>query len=224
MTRAALNPRSGNKKTGPIITWETSSETCPPTCGAFRECYAKSNHSVKHWKMLDSGARGFEFSEFLARLEALPAGALARGNQWGDQPGMGEALHVSEFRALVSRAGRLRAWSYSHKPLTPEIVSEYRSACVLGYVVNVSADGLVDADAKASSGLPTVVILPTGAPEVLHTPAGRRVVVCPAQTGSVTCETCGSGRPLCYRADRNYLIGFRAHGQSAKRLSLKVIS
>lgn len=225
--RAALNYPSGNAKTGPIATWETSSDTCPPTCGLRSACYAKSWPAVHHWEGLDSGRRGLEFTAFLDALERLPAGVLARGNQWGDQPGDGTTLDVAAFRALVARAGRLRAWSYTHYPLTAGTVRELRSAMALGYVVNASADDISQADEKAATGLPTVVVLACDAPKVSRTPAGRRVVVCPAQTNEgTTCATCGNGRPLCARADRDYLIGFRAHGsrnRMAERVALRVV-
>lgn len=221
--RAALNPRSGNAKTGPIAVWETSSDTCPRSCGQWSTCYAKQHHASRHWARLDSGERGVSFPAFLEALERLPAGGLARGNQWGDQPGDGESLDVPAFRALVSRASRLRAWSYSHYPLTLETVREFRSAAALGYTVNASADTISEADAKAATGLPTVVVLPSDAPKVGATPAGRRVVVCPAQTSErVTCETCGNGRPLCYRAERDYVIGFRAHGAKAGEITRRL--
>ena len=238
--RAALNPCSGNEKTGPIITWETSSGTCPPTCGQFDRCYAKFHHTKRHWIKLDLGQRGYTFALFLDKLMDLDADQLARGNQWGDQPGDGTYLDVPAFRALVARVGRFRAWSYAHYPLTPNTIREFRSATALGYTVNVSADTLAQADEKAATGLPTVVTIDGHAkgcpmtrkkeergnctcPKTLETPMGQRVVVCPAQLFlDMTCAKCGNGKPLCYRKDRAYIIGFRAHGAGANK-KLRVI-
>lgn len=222
--RAALNPKSGNEKTGPIITWETSSGTCPPTCGQYDRCYAKFHHAKIHWVRLDLGKRGYTFPVFLDRLLELPPGQLARGNQWGDQPGDGTTLNIPAFRALVARVSRFRAWSYTHYPLTPETVRELRSATALGYTVNVSADTLEQAEEKALTGLPVVVTVDPKTEPVSYTPRlGLKVVICPAQTKeNVTCKSCGNGVPLCYRPKRKYVIGFRAHGPGARK-SLRVV-
>lgn len=238
---AALNVQSGNAKTGPIATRETTSNTCPPTCGMRDACYAKAWPAVKHWEALDTGQRGVAWQEFLARLLLLPAGSLCRGNQWGDQPGDGATIDVPAFRALVAHVGHLICWSYTHYPLTFANVRELRSAVALGYVVNASADHIAQADEKAATGLPTVVALPhaAGCPartdtaalctcaRTEQTPAGRKIVVCSAQTkADVTCKTCGGGTPLCARAERPYLVGFRVHGfarRRAERIALNVV-
>jgi len=55
-------------------------------------------------------------------------------------------------------------------------------------------------------------------PKVSHTPAGRLIVVCEAQTREeITCESCGNFEPWCSRADRDFIVGFRAHGSKAKQ-------
>ena len=55
-----------------------------------------------------------------------------------------------------------------------------------------------------------------GTPNVSYTPAGYKVVACPAEKSKrVTCATCA----LCQKADRPYIIGFRAHGSRKKLVS-----
>ena len=81
-----------------------------------------------------------------------------------------------------------------------------------GFTVNLSADDAGEADTLAETGLPVCAIVPRDCPELAYTPAGRTIVVCPAQTrDNITCMTCG----LCARADRSVIIGFRAHGTRA---------
>ena len=78
---------------------------------------------------------------------------------------------------------------------------------------DLSADDAGEADTLAATGQPTVCIVPIDTPSKTTTPAGRPIIVCPAQTREdVTCQTCG----LCARADRTVIIGFRAHGTRAK--------
>jgi len=48
------------------------------------------------------------------------------------------------------------------------------------------------------------------------TPAGRKVVVCPAtQRDDVTCESCR----LCARINRSVIVGFPAHGAGARKVN-----
>jgi len=57
------------------------------------------------------------------------------------------------------------------------------------------------------------VVVPIDTPEKTYTPEGRKIIVCPAQSrDDVTCKSCG----LCARADRDAIIGFRAHGTREK--------
>jgi hypothetical protein len=64
-------------------------------------------------------------------------------------------------------------------------------------------------------------------PKTSHTPAGRLIVVCEAQTREeITCESCGNFEPWCSRSGRDFIVGFRAHGSKAKqtdKLARKVI-
>ncbi|CAB4163237.1 hypothetical protein UFOVP806_4 [uncultured Caudovirales phage] len=152
---------------------------------------------------------------FIASVSSLPMGYKFRHNQAGDLPGSNNKVSAPMLRqlsgAIKSRA--LKAWTYTHKPLTRANLAAIREANESGFAVNLSADNLAEADRKAATGLPTVVILPRSAPATVYTPAGRKVVTCPAQTrAGTTCATC----MLCAKVNRSVIIGFRAHGTGAK--------
>ncbi len=84
-----------------------------------------------------------------------------------------------------------------------------------GFTVNLSADTLADADRLTALNIgPVVTLLPESQTVNTKTPAGRKVVVCPAAVrDGISCETCG----LCARAGRDYVIGFPVHGTSKKK-------
>lgn len=76
-----------------------------------------------------------------------------------------------------------------------------------------------DPHALADLGIgPVVVTLPESAPVLPRTPAGRPVVVCPAQTAGRTCAKCMA----CARADRAVVIGFRAHGVARRQVTARL--
>ena len=105
-----------------------------------------------------------------------------------------------------------------------------------GFTVNLSADTVTEADELAALGIgPVVSILPEeygrkankgefteslaeyrARPAELPrtTPAGRKVVVCPAQyLDAKSCADC----KLCSHANRTAIVGFAAHGQSKRK-------
>ena len=84
------------------------------------------------------------------------------------------------------------------------------------FTVNLSGNSPAHADQLAELGIaPVVCVLPANATGKLKTPAGRPIIICPAQTSdSTTCATCG----LCaVRDPRRPIVGFIAHGSGAKR-------
>jgi hypothetical protein len=219
-----LIPKSRNAKTGPIPVSTTSSETCPPSCAFFgRGCYAQATSYIHHlWKRLDGGDYKFALSwkEFLAEIRQLPPGALWRHNQAGDLPGAGDTLDTKALGALVEATAHARGFTYTHKPLTR---SAERTAVAAanrnGFVINLSGNNPTHADTLADLQVgPVVTVLPDSihGNMTLHTPAGRRIVVCPATyRDDITCASCR----LCAVADRKVVVGFPAHGASHKRVS-----
>lgn len=213
--------KSSNAKTGPIPVSTTSAETCPPAC-PFRGsgCYAESGPLALHWRAVTRGERGDSWRAFIGQVSQLPDGQIWRHNQAGDLPGTGARIDASKLAQLVAAnvTAGARGFTFTHKPMTAANRAAVRAANAAGFTVNLSANNLTHADTLAALNVaPVVTVLPADAPAVTHTPHGRRVVVCPAQTrDKVTCASCG----LCARRDRRGLIiGFRAHGSSHKKVA-----
>lgn len=228
-----VTPRSANAKTGPIVVTTSSGTTCPPACPLKRTCYAKGGPLALHWAAVTRGERGEPWKRFLADLsDALakaPRGQVWRHNQAGDLPGAGDRIDREALAALIATnaTADARGFTYTHKPL---IAADARGKAALaaanlaavveananGFTINASANNLAHVDALADvidGRAPIVVVVAADAPPTLSTPAGRKVVVCPAQQREgVTCATCR----LCARADRKVVVGFRAHGTGAR--------
>lgn len=234
--RYHVTPRSANAKTGPIVVTTSSAKTCPPACPFTRTCYAKGGPLAIHWRAVTLGERGAPWKRFLVNLaDALakaPRGQTWRHNQAGDLPGQGDKIDAAalESLAVVNAQAGARGFTYTHKPLiaadapnAPALAAANLAAVVAanaaGFTINASANNLGHADALADAlagRAPVVVVVAADAPATLATPAGRKVVVCPAQQREgVTCATCR----LCSRADRSAIIGFRAHGSGARHFA-----
>jgi hypothetical protein len=209
-----LAPRSRNAKTGPIPVSTTSADTCPDACPLKAGgCYAVANfHLRQHWNKVTNGKRGEDYDTFLGKIAALPGGQLWRHNQAGDLPGAGDTIDITALARLVEANAGRRGFTYTHKPPVGENAPAIADANARGFTINLSANNLRHADELASLGIaPVVTVLPSDARghRNIQTPAGRRVVVCPAiYREDVTCASCG----LYQRADRPVIIGFPAHG------------
>jgi hypothetical protein len=209
--------KSENKKLGPIPASMIERATCPPSC-AFMDngCYGEHGPIAWTWKKLSSYSIGMPWGDFLDRVFSLPAGQLWRHAQVGDLPGRGDQIDHCRLEDLVTVNHGKRGFTYTHKPLTTTSNREaIAKANAGGFVVNLSANNLKQADEYTDLGIaPVVTALPRQVEGKVFTPAGRPVVVCPAQThDNVTCMTCR----LCARPERP-IIGFLAHGSGAKRV------
>jgi hypothetical protein len=212
-----LTLKSGNEKTGPIPVSTSSANTCPDACPLKAGgCYAKGWPLVRHWAKVSDGAAGGTLDTFVGEVEALPAGQLWRHNQAGDLPGEDDAIDGSALLKIVRANVGKRGFTYTHKPMTRDNARHVAHANRHGFMINLSADNLAEADELAALAIaPVVAILPsdTTAAHVL-TPQGRRVVVCPAQRkDDITCAKC----QLCAKGDRATIVGFLAHGVSIKK-------
>jgi len=217
-----LSPQSSNVKTGGIPVTTSPNTTCPTTSCPLRGkgCYAEQGPLAWHWRKVNEGKRGVAWLDFLILISSIAPGSLWRHNQAGDLPGDGDDIDSKMLSQLVrAQAGR-RGWTYTHKPVVGDSPQSSGNRAAVrfanrnGFRVNLSADTLSEADelAEVDCG-PVVVVLPSDSPHTVKTPAGRKVVVCPAQRGDVTCADCG----LC-AASRSVIVGFLAHGRSAKRV------
>ena len=107
------------------------------------------------------------------------------------------------------------AWTYSHFDFT-SFVRQSNDKCVINY----SADNLENAKRGLKSGFPTTFHVSEDEKEKYH--KQKEFVICPEQLSNIegkekfTCSSCGNGRPLCARADRDYIIVFLEHGQKSK--------
>lgn len=204
--------QSANMKTGPIPVTYSERDTCPPSCPHYRaDCYAEDYCTRMTWDKV--AQRGQDLAGLCLAIDQLPPGQLWRHNVAGDLPGTGEDLDPVALGQIVRANIGRRGFTYTHKK-SADALHWASMATQWGFTVNLSADDVGEADALAEAQAgPVVAIVPMDTPEKTFTPAGRTVIVCPAQTrDNVTCATCG----LCARADRSVIVGFRAHGSRAR--------
>ena len=216
-----LTPVSSNAKTGPIPVSTSHKETCPDACPLkAKGCYAAGGPSHIHWRAVTEGKRGGDWEHFLLQVKAIRKGSLWRHNQAGDLPGNGDTVNVRQVMELAQANKGRRGFTYTHYDVLNNEVNRVNieAANVAGFTVNLSGNNVQHADQlKAMNIAPVVTILPMDAPNTFTTPAGNKVVACPAEkSDKVNCANCG----LCQIADRQYIIGFRAHGVSKKHVDL----
>jgi hypothetical protein len=144
--------------------------------------------------------------------------------QAGDLPGIGNDINFDQVVQLVEALQGLEAWGYTHKPVigNRDNAEAVKYCNDHGIAMNLSANNLKHADELIDLGIgPVAVTLPKGCLQKdIKTPRGKRVILCPAVTGNITCNTCGGKKgALCYRVDRDYVVGFPAHGSGEKKVS-----
>lgn len=208
---------SANKKTGPIPVTMTTRDSCPDSCQLKgRGCYAETGPTNWQWAALDRGRNALCLDMLTRQIRALPGGQLWRHNVAGDLPGDSETI---DGRALarIARANRgRRGFTYTHKRMTRDNLRAVTAATAAGFTVNLSANNAAQADTLAAHGLPVVVVISSKAAKVSHTPAGHKIVQCPAENSArITCANCG----LCALADRPYMIGFKPKGVRQKQVN-----
>jgi len=88
-------------------------------------------------------------------------------------------------------------------------------------VINFSTESPAAAAASIYNGVPSVVVLREDYWQDKKTqsaPFDVKIVRCPAEyREGFSCRDCGNGVPLCARLDRDYIIGFTAHGPSKRK-------
>jgi len=216
--RVHLSLKSANVKTGPIPVSTTERDSCPSDCAMRSECYAASGPLALHWAAVSAGTRGTDWGRFCQSIEALPEGQLWRHNQAGDLPQINGTVDAVKLGQLVAANRGKRGFTYSHHRDRASL-GWIRHANEWGFTVNLSANDLRDADTLADTGAgPVVVVLPSTQSQNTVTPAGRRVVVCPAtQRADISCATC----QLCQR-QRDTIVGFPAHGSRHRVINLRL--
>ena len=235
-TNAHFTAQSSNAKTGSVAGTTISDDSCPDSCALkFRRdtagnievdaagkprrgpCYAKHGPIGMHWSMVSSGKRGGNYRVTLDNLRSVPRKRLIRHKFAGDDPHVNGAVIKSDYLYKVECTGRNPHIDYTHHEPTPHNLAVWKAGRDRGFIQNLSADTVADADIKYDTGFPITVVLPLDAPKVSYTPAGRKIVCCPAESSSVQCLDC----KLC-ASERPYIIGFRAHGTMKKSLSKSI--
>ena len=230
MEKFLITHKSGNRITGPIMITTSPRTTCPLAC-PFRKdghsaeaglCYAEHGHLGHYiWSGLDKTRAGqmisgripvYSFTQLREAITALPEGTLWRHNQAGDLPSDDmKTIARDRLRQLVAANKGRRGFTYTHFDVVKNRANRatVREANADGFTINLSADTLAEADelADAECG-PVTVVLSALQMENTITPAGRKVVICPARVRhDMTCATCG----ICAQ-QRKAIIGFPALG------------
>jgi len=170
-----------------------------------------------HWQRVTNGDNATTWQAFCQAIAALPAGQLWRHNQAGDLPGIGDRIDQKALSDLIDANHNRRGFTYTHKPVLGRNADNraiIARANKEGFTINLSANDLGHADRLADLHIgPVVTVLPKDQTTNTVTPAGHKVVICPAtQRDDVTCQSCG----LCAR-QRECIVGFPAHGISARK-------
>ena len=87
-------------------------------------------------------------------------------------------------------------------------------------VINFSTESPAAAAAAILKGVPSVLVIRDDywqGKKNQSAPFGVSIVRCPAEYQNMSCNDCGNGEPLCARMDRNYIIGFTAHGPNKRK-------
>ena len=237
--RYHLSFASGNSKTGPMPVSSSPRSDCPRDCPLYeRGCYGLSGRIVWHWKKVSEGERGVTWEAFLDLVRSLPRESMWRHNQVGDLPQTDGLIDTERLRELVRANKGRRGFTYTHhSPWRGENGAAIAEANQKGFTVNLSADGLREADELSALGVGPVVSVISreygrkgrkGAwlesiaewrkrvrTLGMRTPAGRSVQVCPATVGDITCAQCG----ICARRERRErVIVFPAHGNQWRKV------
>ena len=221
--RFHLSRVSSNAKTGPIPVSTSSRATCPAAC-PFRGagCYGDNYPLRHHWDAVTAGDRGVPLAEFLVAIASLPAGQLWRHNQAGDLPHTAGRISRRFLRGLIAANRGRRGYTYTHHNMAlGENLALVRQANRNGLTVNVSTESELAADAVVAAGLPAVIAVPsTETRTAWDTPAGYRVVVCPAQRdgSTVDCASC----QICHKRPAGLIVAFLAHGTSKAKANAAI--
>ena len=231
ITKFQLTPKSRNRKTGPIATIRSSSNTCPNTC-PFNNgggCYAASGPEAIHWRKLDESQKPEHVSGWLGlsdqfRAAKLKPGTLLRLNTAGDLPMLpttGEILgNVVDLMRATFEHHKVVPFTYTHHRQSEHNLAVVERQNRAGFTVNLSCDSEERASMMHQRGFPSVCVVPANDTRTSwHDRDGVRFVTCPAQTGDTTCDRCR----LCAKADRGAVVAFRAHGNKSEKISERLV-
>ena len=176
---------------------------------------------------MSNGQRGGSWSDLTNFVSGLAAGTMYRHNQSGDffydtdDQGR-ELINLAMLKQLVdaNKASGAKGYTYSHHKLNTHNKEALKYANTNGFTVNASCETMSQADDVISAGVPAVCVVDNSQPVPARTPAGHKVVVCPAQTSDTDCKSCG----LCAKNldRRSCVVAFLSHGNGAKKVNRKL--
>lgn len=213
--------KKGNTKIGNMPVTRSPQINCPDTCSLKNNgCYAENHFLGVVWKK--DLEKGFMFNDLINAVKKLPKNTLWRHNEAGDlsQDGNGN-IDSDNLQTLVNANKGKHGFTYTHHVPNKHNAELIKKANQEGFTINLSAETLSQADEYFSMNVgPVVTLLPIVADKVTYTPNGVRVVKCPATYNDVTCDVC----KLCQRSERNYIIGFPAHGTRKSKVNKIAVS
>lgn len=170
---------------------------------------------------------GVSFETLLEQIRNLPPRTPWRWAQAGDLPGQNQEIDREAMRALTAANKRRPVIAFTHKPVDyGDNLEAIKEATENGFHINLSADNLTHADELADTGMSVVSVIPSEYARnkkkesisewkarvnklPKHTPAGRRIAICPATYKDVSCMECMA----CSTPRKSgAIIGFPAHG------------
>lgn len=208
MEKYLITFTSSNRITGPIMVTTSPRSSCPLSCplrkDQLNQCYAERGHlGGRIWSGLDrtdpgetfgNGVKVYTFEQLLIVIGLLAPGQMWRHNQAGDLPTV-DGIHIDDLKldALVQANRGRRCFTFTHHdPFNDHNKRAIKKACEHGFMINLSADSLEEADRLADLDIaPVAVVVDPNQKENMTTPKGRKVAICPARLGKgITCSTC----------------------------------
>jgi hypothetical protein len=118
------------------------------------------------------------------------------------------AKEVADSIVQTVQAARLSVVGYTHHWREERVAKSWRGRLM------ASCNDVRQADRAVSEGWRATVVVPEDTPRVSVSPAGNRIVVCPAQIaeGKVDCNACR----LCDASKSGPIVAFREHGNVVK--------
>ena len=219
-----LTPKSLNRKTGLIPVTTSSKETCPENCPLRNNgCYADGGPLALHWQKVTNEERGDDWPTFLTKIQSLPKDQLWRHNQAGDlvpYPPEKGSIHPLYIEGLILANEGKRGYTYTHYPVLSDIHGDLtievnrliiKDANKRGFIINLSGNTIEHADDLFALNIAPVTthVASTCTKKTFRSPAGNKVIVCPAVINDkMSCLKCG----LCAKYPRKEIIAFPAHG------------
>jgi hypothetical protein len=214
--------RSNNRKTGNVpnawigLSREEAEDSCSGCSMLDKGCYAHHGSvligSMSVTRAAKKNPEGYTLQTALK--ERHKKAKMVRVTALGDIGRGGKEL-ADTIVDTVRETG-LALVGYTHHWREQDVADSWKGRLM------ASCEDLSDADLAADAGWRAAAVVMSDHPRVSKTPAGRTVIVCPAQLKddySVTCNSCR----LCNASARGPVIAFRAHGNNLKSVETQIL-